>query len=200
MGVRLLAHTQASSDTLDERLERLGCKFTTRWQIRCAFLRPNPAATQAAGIADMFMFQASEQPQVYYILSQGVLLVAGLEISSVIDEMGTHAKRLRVTVDGSAHECGDFMVRVGKLQLNQQVQGTVVEVEYKPCSLAKAEMSVLREFLGLLLPETQAEGSRDFISSANCFDLAQDLPAEFSLQHSVCQFVSLIRAKIIGGR
>ena len=195
MGVRLLAHTQASSEGLDKRLEQLNCKFAAKWQIRCTFLRPNPKVQQP-GLADMFTLQGTEQPHLIYMLSQNVLLVAGQEIAGVIEEMDTHVKKLRVSVDGSAHECGDFIVRVGKLYLNNQLQGTVVEVEFKPCSVAGEGIEPLREFVGMLLPENvdiRVGAGRDFMSSETCFELARDLPKHFSPQHSVCQFVSLMR-------
>mmetsp|Transcript_27751 Transcript_27751/g.81194 ORF Transcript_27751/g.81194 Transcript_27751/m.81194 type:complete len:151 (+) Transcript_27751:1-453(+) len=141
------------------------------------------------------MLHRSEQPQEHYLLSQGVLLVAGSEIASVIDEMDTHVKKLRVTVDGSAYECGDFVVRVGHVHLNQTLQGTVLEIEFKPCSLAAAGAEPLREFVNMLLPEASdgSKAGRDFLSSPACFELARDLPKQFSPQHSVCQFVSLMR-------
>ena len=191
MGVRLLAHTKASSEGLDERLEQLNCKFASKWQIRCTFLRPNPNV-QHQGLADMFMYRATEQPHLIYILSQKVLLVAGQEFEGVVDEMDMHVKKLRVSVDGSAHECGDFVVRVGKLYLNQQLQGTVLDVEFKPCSLASEGVEPLKEFVSMLLPESVGAG-RDFMSSEACFELARDLPKRFGPQHSVCQFVSLMR-------
>ncbi|KAL3892646.1 MAG: hypothetical protein SGPRY_014927 [Prymnesium sp.] len=184
-----------ASDVLEKRLEALGCRLASRWQLLCTtFFRQTPAK---APVDMLFMLHSTDQPKVCYLLSQGVLVLAGPEIPSVIDETEAYVKKIRVVVDGALHECGDFTVRVGKLHLNQQHQGSVLDVEYKPCTLATAHVEPLRQFVGLLIPETLSESCRDFISKPSCFELASDLPTHFSLQHSVCQFVSLIRTRIL---
>jgi hypothetical protein len=198
MGVRVLAHTAGTSESLDGRLAELGCQRISRWQLSCTYFLPSSQGGMGApSLAELFMFQSSERPQQQYVLSQGVLLEAGQDIAAVIEEMGTHAKKLKVIAEGSAHECGDLYVRVGKLFLNATLYGTVLEVEFRPCSLSSgATVPLLREFVDMCLPPI----ARDFCSTEASFREAHDLPSHFDMKHSACQFVSLMRSLRPAGR
>ena len=68
--------------------------------------------------------------------------------------------------------------------------GTVVEVEYVPCTLASVGGTVLDEFLDWLLAEEQPAAFR---SSEINFARVQSLPSHFGCQHAALQFVAMLQ-------
>ena len=123
------------------------------------------------------------------------VLRAGPEITAVLDAMHTHTQRLRVLIEGTVHPCGDFVVRLGQLYLNNTLTGAVVDVEYLPCALAsQASAAPLHAFLDLLVPPAE----RDFCSGdVECFRGAQQLPEAFGYEHGTLMVVALMRTKLL---
>ena len=208
MGVRVLARsTTTTLATLEDRLKAvLGApslqKSKTRWKRQCVYHLPRSAES---GLRELFVLQSSESAigEQYIVSSSersGVrVLRAGPEISTVIEATNTHTQRLKVTIEGVAHPCGDFVVRLGQLFLNGSLAGVAVEAEYLPCALASAAgpCAPLHAFLDLLLPEE--EGSTSYYSSAKteCFSGVTGLPAAFSEEHGALLLVGLMREKLL---
>lgn len=190
MGVRLLAHTGSGPEAIQARLDEYGAKRSARWQVTCTYLRPAP--THARDLDDLFQLQSSERPAEVLTFSarDGTLLEAGEEFSSVVDDMQTHVRKLKVSAEGSENDCGDFVVRLGQLFLNGKLEGTVLEVEFRPCTQPSGA-ALLREFLSTLLPKEE----RDFVSTDEAFTRARELPRQFGPPHSVCQFIDLMRQR-----
>ena len=191
MGVRLLSYTAATSasDVVQSRLATLGAERTGRWRTQCTYFNPR---IEAHGLQDLFAAQFVELPETQYLLSAGVVLEAGHEIGGVVEAMRTHSHRLKVTAEGGLHRCGDFVVRSGRVLLNGSLAGTLVDVEYVPCKAAGAAAGLLSEFLALLLPPAE----REFCSTDGCYVGA--LPRAFGGGHAACQFVALLRARLLG--
>ena len=191
MGVRLLSYTASTSasDAVQSRLAALGAEKAGRWRTQCTYFNPR---IEAQGLQDLFSVQLGELPETQFLVSAGVVLDAGHEIGGVVEAMRTHSQRLKVTAEGGLHRCGDFVVRLGRVFLNESLTGTLVDVEYVPCQAAGAAAGLLSEFLALLLPPAE----RDFCSTDDCY--VGKLPRAFSGGHAACQFVALLRARLLG--
>ena len=210
MGVRCLARsTTTTLDTLAERLANMGAELMAggmRWHRKCAYQLPR---FPEAGLQELFVLQSSEGAEgEQYIVSRSKttdggdavkrVLRAGAEMSAVLEAMQTHSQRLKVTLDGTAHKCGDFVVRFGQLSINNNLAGVAVEVEYLPCNIAAAAATnaPLHAFLDTVLPEDE----RDFSSSTvECFADACDLPIVFGHEHCVLLFVGLMQSRLLSG-
>ena len=185
---RVLARTTACTlADIEGRLEALGAvRAPSRWRVQCNYLRRQ----------EIFVLQTTEAPLVHFVISAatGVRVQrAGAEHTALIDLAQTGAQRLKVLMEGSVYTCGDFVVRVGQLFLNGMLNGLAAEVEYLPCALATAAAAPLEAFIDVLLPAAEL----DFCSSrTECFRDAQDLPSEFSLEHSALLLVGLMRARL----
>jgi hypothetical protein len=189
MGVRALLNLAAGRESaLAARLDAVGGRRTDeRWHTQCVFHRPRVA--DDAGLADLYRVTFSEAQQ-HYLYTKRVLLEAGPEIAAVHDAMQTHVPRVNAHAEGFSIRCGDMTVRLGALYLNNSVAGTVVEVEYLPCTLASAGGAALAEFVEWLL----AEGSPPtFRSGDDCFSSVASLPAQFGCHHRTMQFVHMLQ-------
>ena len=111
-------------------------------------------------------------------------------MAAVQEAMQTHVPRLTAHSEGCSYQCGDMTVRLGALFLNNNVAGTVVEVEYSPCTLASLGGTALAEFLDWLLAE---EPPPSFRSSDSCFASVPSLPRHFGFQHAAMQFVCMLQ-------
>eukprot|EP00965_Chrysotila_dentata_P113778 3761193-Pleurochrysis_carterae.AAC.6 len=177
-------------------------------------------------LSELSMIHFSSQPNMRYLITKRQVLEAGAEMSLVLEMMQTHSQRLKAIAEGPQFQCGDFLVRVGSLFLNANVsEGTVVEIEYLPCTHAERGTVLLKEFLDLLLSrdptvadeddagnagtganeKRQPDGREtsgisawtpDFVSSTDCFAVDTVLPSDFSFQHSALQFESLVHSLI----
>lgn len=192
-GVRLLARTQTQTlAQIEERLDALGAVRSTsvRWRCACNYLR----------LQELFVLQTAEAPGTHFVVvaksagSPGErVLRVGAEHTALLDLAQANAQRLKVTLEGAVHTCGDFVVRAGQLFLNGSLNGVAVEVEYLPCALAASAAAPLDAFVDLLLPPAE----RDFCSAeVECFQEAEGLPAAFALEHSALLLVGLSRARL----
>uniref|UniRef100_A0A7S0P1D4 Mediator of RNA polymerase II transcription subunit 20 n=1 Tax=Calcidiscus leptoporus TaxID=127549 RepID=A0A7S0P1D4_9EUKA len=166
----------------------------------------------------MSLLTYSVEPQYQYVVSEGRCVRAGEGMGAVLESLGTHTRGLEASAKGSVLEVGDFVVRVGVLFLNSNVsEGTVIEIEYKPCADASAGGALLREFLWLLLdaarvlhagggaPANQVPASPDPYALEALGEFAPDfvaepgslspdfLPRAFSRQHAALQFDAMLR-------
>ena len=197
MGVRLLSYTASTSasDAVQSRLAALGAERAGRWRTQCTYFNPR---IEAHDLQDLFAVQFGELPETQFLVtmpsssSAGVVLDAGYEIGGVLEAMRTHSHRLKVTAEGGLHRCGDFTIRLGRVFLNESLAGTLVDVEYVPCQAAGAATGLLTEFLALLLPPAE----REFCSNDDCY--VGKLPRAFGGGHAACQFVALLRARLLG--
>lgn len=188
---RILARTQTCSlPQVEARLAELGAERlpSSRWRCTCNYLRSE----------ELFVLHTMEAPSEHFIVTKAAgggerVLRAGAEFEPLIEKAQACAQRLNVLIEGSVYACGDFVVRVGQLFLNKgTLTGVAVEVEYLPCTLATAAVAPLAAFIDLLLPS----GERDFCSSeVECF-ASNDLPCEFTLEHSALLVVGLMRARL----
>jgi hypothetical protein len=216
MGIRCLARAPSLPiATLEERLAALGAvpmPESARWWRQCIYQLPRQAEM---GLHELFVLHSSEGTDGEKLIvhraraaQQGGaggsavrVLRAGSEITAVLTAMQTHNQRLKVELQGSAHACGDFVVRIGQLFINQgSLAGVAVEIEYLPCALASAAATnaPLHAFLDLVLPPALKE--RDFASSSvECFRDACDLPRAFGPEHCALLFVGLMREKLLSG-
>jgi hypothetical protein len=223
MGVRVLARsTSTTLKALEARVEALGATVRdVRWRCNCTYMIPR---SRDMGFAELFVLSSSEDlGGEQYLVSRDRMppssdlataagataaaaagsgavrvLRAGAGMSAVLEAMQTHSQRLKVAVEGRAHACGDFVVRMGELFLNSTLAGIAVELEYLPCSLASAAATVapLQALLDKLLPS----GERDFCSSSTeCFHEACGLPAAFGLEHGALLYVGLMRQVAVVG-
>ena len=200
MGVRLLTFTAATgaSDAVHARLDALGAVKAGRWRTHAVFLHPR---NESNGLSDLFMVHFDEQPHAQYLISGSVVMEAGTDIVGVVERVRAHAQRLKVTAEGSVYRCGDFTVRLGPLFLNENLSGTCCEIEYLPCSAAAGGAGLLKEFLERILPAD----ARDSIWRSSAGDRAGDLeaspalPTQFGHEHAACQFVGLMRARLLPG-
>ena len=215
MGVRVLARsTSTPLATLEARVAQLGgVGAVGRWRTQCSYLLPRAGD---AGLHDLFVFSyesSAADPDSggggggggneVCLVSQdagttgGVrVLRAGRGMFTILEQMNTHAQRLRVSIEGGEHHCGDFIVRVGQLVLNTTLAGAVLEIEYTPCTLASmaSEAQPLHALLELLLPRDES----DFCSNATeCFHLARDLPETFGDEHGALLMVALMRERLL---
>ena len=119
-GVRILSYTSTTgaSDVLHARIEALGAERVGRWRTQCVYYHPRH---EGSGVDDLFTVHYGDQPQL--LMSGDVIMAAGPEIVGVVEAMRTHTQRLKVTAEGSIHRCGDFVVRMGPLFLNETVSG-----------------------------------------------------------------------------
>jgi hypothetical protein len=201
MGVRLLIRTSTDAEEVVARLERLGgARSGSRWRVQCAYMLPRSESLQ-----ELFLFQSSEAPHANQLVYRGEstlaapsghvrVLEAGAGVSATLDLVSTHVHRLKALIEGSAHQCGDYVVRLGQLFLNTTSAGTAVEVEYLACdSVSAAMVAPLEAFAKLLLPPAE----RDFCSSdTECYRDATGLPAGFGPAHSALLLVGLMRARL----
>jgi hypothetical protein len=224
MGIRCLARAPSLPiTTLEQRLSALGAvpiPECTRWWRQCIYQLPRNAEM---GLHELFVLRSSEdadgeqhivhRTRAARPAAEGDaaaaaaakgddavrVLRAGAEIATVLTAMQTHTQRLKVEIEGSAHACGDFVVRIGQLFVNQgALAGVAVELEYLPCALASAAASnaPLHAFLDLLLTKKE----HDFSSSTHeCFRGACDLPRAFGPEHNALLFVGLMQKKLLSG-
>jgi pimeloyl-ACP methyl ester carboxylesterase len=170
MGVCALAHVAGPREgALSARLSAIGCVRVGRWRTSCIYLKPRvetpadaaPAALKGKAVAqppleppldEMCLLGFSERAGSHFVVSGGqVRHVAGEPAATEASMRSTHAQRLRITAEGPEFRCGDFAVRLGGLFLNASVAGTVVEVEYLPCSIVGGAEPALREFMAAVL-------------------------------------------------
>lgn len=198
MRARILARAakQVSLAELSKRLDEVADEPAGRWRVTCSYFRPGVAD---AGLEDLFVFVTSET-ELHYVVhidkaaKASRVLEAESQIGALIDGMQTHTQRLKVTAEGTAHRCGDFVVRSAQLFHNSVPAGIVVEVEYLACDDPSAELAPLHEFLDHVLPPAQ----REFCSAAAaCCSRALGLPARSSMQHAALQFVAMVRARLL---
>ena len=195
MGVRMLGYTTAagSSDALHSRLDALGAEQTGRWRTQAVYLHPRDATTGM--LSDLFMVTFGEQPHVQYVVSGVVVVEAGHEIVGVIEMARTHVQRLKVTAEGTSFQCGDFIVRLGHLFLNENLRGTCCEVEYTPCAAVAGGAGLLRELLAQLLPPNEMDYGSEEASRLQA--TYPKLPSTCGWEHAACQFVGLMRARLL---
>jgi len=197
MGVRLLTFSAAATaaDTLHARLDALGAERAGRWRTQAVLQHPRDAGSSGSKLSNLFMLTFGEAPHAHYMVTGSVVVEAGHEIVGVIEAARTHAQRLKVTAEGGVFRCGDMTVRLGHLFLNENLSGTCCEVEYAPCAAVVGGAGLLREFSELLLPPEE----RDFCSEdAACLQAAfPALPAQCGWEHAACQFVGLMRARLL---
>ena len=210
MGIRCLARTTTTPIAkLEARLAQIGAKPSdVRWCPQCTYLLPRAADTGV--LQELFVLTLSPADESsggsgnggreMCIVSQDGsgskrVLRAGHSMATVLEQMNTHVQRLRISVEGKTFLCGDFVVRLGQLQLNKTLAGAALEVEYLPCPVAAslASNQPLTAFLDILLPL----GERDFDSTAiECLD-AVDLPKLFGEEHGALLMVTLMREKFV---
>ncbi|XP_021948317.1 mediator of RNA polymerase II transcription subunit 20 isoform X2 [Folsomia candida] len=57
------------------------------------------------------------------------------------------SKKIKIESKGPRFELGDFVVKLGSVLMSQNFKGVLVEVEYRPCSIAEACWELLMEFM-----------------------------------------------------
>ena len=121
MGIRALVHLAAGREIpLAARLDSVGGRRSEdRWRTQCVFHRPR--ATDP-GLDDLYRVTFSEAQQ-QYLYTKQVLLEAGPEIAAVHEAMQTHVPRLTAFAEGFSYVCGDAIVRLGALFINNIVAG-----------------------------------------------------------------------------
>ena len=196
MGVRLLARTTTSPlSLLEQRLEALGSRPTGRHKTMCSYMRPR---AEKSGLQEIFDIAPSETGERYLVshASDGAIRVlrAGSGIAAIIDATNTHTSRVKVSLEGHTHACGDFVIRASQFFHNGKLSGVCVELEYLPCGLAAAAAAPLQALLDRLLPEAE----RDFCSaSSECFSGVLDLPQLVGPEHSALLLVGLLRSRVL---
>jgi len=206
MGVCALVHVPGVREgALSARLSAAGCQRVGRWRTHCLYLKPKgdtPADALAVSkggavpqpqleppAEEVCVLQFSERPGSHFVVRGGdVRESAGDLAGAEVSMRSSHTQRLRITAEGPEYLCGDFTVRIGGLFLNASVAGTIVEVEYLPCSLAGHAELVLRDFVAATL---EAEASFLIESAA---PRAEGLPRSFGRGHAALQFVRLLRS------
>ena len=196
MGQRLLARTTtAPLSLLEQRLEALGARQTSRYKTTCSYLLPR---APDAGLQELFDVTQSETGQRYLVSHAGDgaihVMRSGPGIGAVIDAAHTHTSRVKVLLEGHAHSCGDFVVRAGQFFHNGKLSGVCVEVEYLPCAIAAGVAAPLQALLNRLLPESE----RDFCSTnVDAYGGARDLPPLVGPEHSALLLVGLLRSRVL---
>jgi len=116
---------------------------------------PPPTTPDAAPIAQtvaptylQFLDLPHLSPKPFVLCGASIITidrdVASL-IKSKLGSLWTHRQTLRV--EGQSFELDDFRIRVGRLSMQDQAKGTVVEVEYLPADRMDAGGAVLRDFI-----------------------------------------------------
>ena len=200
MGVRALVRTAAVSlDELTARIETIGAvRSTGRWQVHCSYMRQ--AELFVCQTADMHFLVTHNQPKLpgTTAMSGDVdrsrmhVLRADNDAVAMLDQAQTHAQRLKVKIDGSVHNCSDFVIRLGQLFHNSKLSGVAMDVEYLPCAAASRMIAPLAAIIDLLLPPAE----RDFSSlDVECFQGVHeaDLPEYFADEHAVLLLVGLVK-------
>eukprot|EP00967_Tisochrysis_lutea_P055531 scaffold69855_cov27-Tisochrysis_lutea.AAC.6 len=195
MGVCGLLHLSGSREAeLSSKLNGVGCVRTRRWRTHCLYLKPKvdgpasePLLEPPLEEACLLHFSESFHSS-HFVVSGGSVRQLNVELGSAEAAMrATHTQRLRITAEGPEFRCGDFAVRVGGLFLNSNGSGTLVEVEYLPCTRAGMGESALREFIFALLDGETAAVIEDTAPRA------EGLPLSFGRGHAAMQFVRLLR-------
>lgn len=198
-GVRLLARTTVTPlSQLEARIEALGARPIGRWRTACTYMLPK---VKESVLHELFDVQPTEDGDQRYLISRAGdgdvrVLRAGSGIGAVLDATNTHSAKMRVLLEGVAHECCDFVVRAGQFFHNGKLSGACVELEYLPCAHAAsaAAAAPLQALLDRLLPAAE----RDFCSTqSECFADARDLPTLMGPEHAALLLVGLVKARLI---
>ncbi|KAL6067456.1 mediator complex subunit Med20 [Balamuthia mandrillaris] len=126
-----------------------------------------------------------------YLMLQGNILEAGLEMQSIIKKAKLYKPRQTVHIKGFQYEIGDFGVKIGSIMLGNNNKGVVVEVEYRPCLTPNQCQGILNEFIGNLGPFDVSIPR--FLGTYVPFD-GLVLPTLYSMRHTTSQYVRLFHA------
>ena len=192
MGVAIVAHSPiVPPEQITGRVVTLGGEKIARWRRSCCTYKPNPRMAKPnlnPPLDDLCVVAFSVAPNHVYLVTQGKMLHASVEMVEAIDAMHSHVQRLRVSTEEDVYRCADFIVRVGSLYLNARIAGTIIEVEYIVCKRAGSGVDAMREFMSQILADEEHDA---LIASAP--DCESSLPRRFGKQHAALQFIALLR-------
>ncbi|GAM19135.1 hypothetical protein SAMD00019534_023100 [Acytostelium subglobosum LB1] len=180
---------------LDKKIEFLGGSKVSTWAINCSLYHERLPEGSTSTPREFHLITFSEKTKKSYIVSLTTVVEADRDILAIIEKTNSYKKKQTHEITGAKYELGDFVIRLGPVQLRADVKAIVMEVEYAPClmtsSLGFNCTKLLQEFIvGYLgfAPE-QVQTTYDFSAYQQSLH-----PIHYSDMHTAIQYVNLCKS------
>ncbi|CAG8462318.1 9346_t:CDS:2 [Ambispora gerdemannii] len=143
----------------------------------------------------MYTIGTRHGQQLFYTLVDDVVVESERETELIMEKLkNLWGLRQNATIESHTFPVGDFVVRLGKLNVNSDYKGIMIEIEYRPLSHPYTAAPILQEFKDMLLP-ADAQIAQ-WISGATSDDtfakvgLSEEV---YTTSHTMYQYMQLLK-------
>ncbi|CAG8443097.1 821_t:CDS:2 [Ambispora leptoticha] len=163
MGVTWVMHWKNASGpnslaVLTDKLTDFGSVVSPKesYVLQCKMYRNNRSVTPAQSqqqLRFMYTIGTRHGQQLFYTLVDDVVVESERETELIMAKLrNLWEARQNATIESHIFSVGDFVVRLGNMNVNSLYKGIMIEIEYRPLSHPYTATPILQEFKDMLLP------------------------------------------------